>query len=245
MKKIIPTFLVVALMCAVMVVPAYAADYIDDGDYILEFEDGTIVDTAELPEYLLEAGATYTLVCDYEITASNGETIYIPSMFVEEERWSVVYAYKMNGGTQIIASSAINPPYVRYDASGYYQTWLKWTANVSGVDTYVFTPATTAGEVIEYTMSSGEMSTSGSAVSTALGYDCVYWSNYDVLDGDGNIVHYSDYVAPDTPDDELGGSVTVDMTETNEILGVIQSQLWIILVVGLLGYVYKFFRLFF
>lgn len=37
----------------------------------------------------------------------------------------------------------------------------------------------------------------------------------------------------------------VSLEDVNNSLGVIQSQLWIILVVGLLGYVYKFFRLFF
>lgn len=35
------------------------------------------------------------------------------------------------------------------------------------------------------------------------------------------------------------------LEDINDTLGVIQSQLWIILVVGLLKYVYKFFRMFF
>lgn len=45
---------------------------------------------------------------------------------------------------------------------------------------------------------------------------------------------------PDTSD-----TVPVTLEDVNISLGVIQSQLWIILVVGLLGYVYKFFRIFF
>ena len=46
---------------------------------------------------------------------------------------------------------------------------------------------------------------------------------------------------------ELDASTSDQSTleDINDTLGVIQSQLWIFLVVGLLKYVYKFFRMFF
>ena len=67
----------------------------------------------------------------------------------------------------------------------------------------------------------------------------------------------SSFALPVFADDVDGSVATVSATEPdasadqvtladlNDTLGVIQSQLWIIIVVGLLGYVYKFFRLFF
>ena len=45
------------------------------------------------------------------------------------------------------------------------------------------------------------------------------------------------------PDASAPDQTTLD--DLNNTLSVIQSQLWIILVVGLLGYIYKFLRLFF
>ena len=49
-------------------------------------------------------------------------------------------------------------------------------------------------------------------------------------------------------DDSLSDQVTdfcLALDQTNSILNVIQSQIWIILVVGLIYFVYKFFRIFF
>ena len=45
------------------------------------------------------------------------------------------------------------------------------------------------------------------------------------------------------PDTSFTDQTTLE--EIRDSLGVIQSQMWIILVVGLLKYVYKFFRMFF
>lgn len=59
-------------------------------------------------------------------------------------------------------------------------------------------------------------------------------------DVDGSVATVSaSATEPDTSADQ------VTLADLNDTLSVIQSQLWIILVVGLLGYVYKFFRLFF
>ena len=44
---------------------------------------------------------------------------------------------------------------------------------------------------------------------------------------------------------DTSDAAPVSLEDVNNSLGVIQSQLWIILVVGLLGYVYKFLRIFF
>ena len=67
------------------------------------------------------------------------------------------------------------------------------------------------------------------------------WFSFPVLASDVEGSSVLDPAAePDT-------SSTDQMTLENisNTLDVIQSQIWIILVVGLLGYVYKFFRLFF
>lgn len=67
------------------------------------------------------------------------------------------------------------------------------------------------------------------------------WFSFPVLASDVEGLVDIEYVTE--PDTSAPDQTTLQ--DVNNSLGVIQSQLWIILVVGLLGYVYKFFRLFF
>ena len=218
--KFLATVLTIMTVVCTLVVPTYATEYVDGYNGVYVLEDGTILDSADFADidYLLEEGY-YELVCDYEITFDDGTVKYIPS-FLIEEGFKILYlvgddSYGGKQATKMVATNG-DAPYIQlYDESQYYRTWVSYKSNTADIDTYLFQPQDTSGTTISAYASA---STSGFALADDTDGGYVGWSNYDVLDADGNLYHANSVPEPEPEPDTGGEAVTVDMTETNTIL---------------------------
>lgn len=132
-----------------------------------------------IAEAVVLANSSY--VTDFEYADGS----YIPSVFATS-----LYTAVLKGGSYKVIYVSVNdvssPPYVKYNSSEYYQTRYMTGAHQD----YVFTGSKGYSSTDEVTYRTG--STSGTAVSTSI-IDPIEWSNFDVYDQDGNLVHEADY----------------------------------------------------
>lgn len=206
------TTLIIFSICSLLVTPCFAtaAPIDDQGDVATDYmtcmepqleieadEMATVNISDESIEAIADAvssrATTTTFTCDYAITYG-ATTYYIPSCLIDT--YNIIVMPDAASHKFFAIPNYYGQNYIYYDESQYWSMRYSITyydeydaTSTKGI-IYGTNLTTTKDAVVSFKTND---SIAGGSIATSYIADPVAWSNYNVLNADGNLVHSADY----------------------------------------------------
>ena len=136
------------------------------------------------------AATDETITFDTEITISDDLTLYLPSYYLDGTYNVLIYEY--NGDSKqyyAYASNSPTVPYTQTNSNGYTQLCLGATSDSWDIAYFAISTSSYGKDVSFYDLDTYIFDTISLSTDVP-----ILWSNFDIYDVAGNIVHESDFV---------------------------------------------------